>query len=89
MALVWLPYADAAEAERRLGGMPAGIEVECYRADGDAMPTLSELAAANEGERGNQARPDPGFGDRHGSCIAQDRTAPQDRTHRLGPKCRG
>jgi phosphoglycerate dehydrogenase-like enzyme len=38
MALAWLPYADAAEAERRLGGIPAGIEVECYLADGDPMP---------------------------------------------------
>jgi phosphoglycerate dehydrogenase-like enzyme len=38
MALAWLPYADPAEADRRLGGIPAGIEVECYRADGDAMP---------------------------------------------------
>jgi phosphoglycerate dehydrogenase-like enzyme len=38
MTLAWLPYADPAEAERRLGGIPAGIEVECYRADGDAMP---------------------------------------------------
>jgi phosphoglycerate dehydrogenase-like enzyme len=38
MALAWLPYADPAEAERRLGGIPAGIEVDCYRADGDAMP---------------------------------------------------
>src|ERR671917_1826646 len=38
MPLVWLPYADRAEAERRLGGIPAGIEVECYRADGDVIP---------------------------------------------------
>src|SRR5215210_7428253 len=38
MPLVWLPYADLAEADHRLGGIPAGIEVECYRADGDAMP---------------------------------------------------
>ena len=38
MALAWLPYADAAEAERRLSGIPAGIEVECYLADGDEMP---------------------------------------------------
>jgi phosphoglycerate dehydrogenase-like enzyme len=38
MALAWLPYADAAEAERRLGGVPAGIEVACYLADGDEMP---------------------------------------------------
>src|SRR5918911_1283410 len=38
MALAWLPYADRAEAERRPGGIPAGIEVDCYLADGDAMP---------------------------------------------------
>ena len=39
MTLTWLPYADPAEADRRLGGIPAGIEVECYRAaDGEAMP---------------------------------------------------
>ena len=36
--LVWLPYADRAEAEQRLGGLPAGIEVDCYRADGDELP---------------------------------------------------
>lgn len=35
---VWLPYADAAEAERRLGGIPDGVEVDCYRADGDDYP---------------------------------------------------
>src|SRR3712207_5831283 len=38
MALAWLPYADREEADRRLGGIPAGIEVDCYRADGEAMP---------------------------------------------------
>src|SRR5918997_5367096 len=38
MAIVWLPYADPDEAERRLGGIPAGVEVECYRADGDVIP---------------------------------------------------
>jgi phosphoglycerate dehydrogenase-like enzyme len=36
--LAWLPYADPAEADRRLGGIPDGIEVDCYRADGDAPP---------------------------------------------------
>jgi phosphoglycerate dehydrogenase-like enzyme len=35
---VWLPYADVEEAAERLGGVPAGIEVDCYRADGDARP---------------------------------------------------
>ena len=37
MALAWLPYATR-EADRRLGGIPDGIEVDCYRADGDPMP---------------------------------------------------
>jgi phosphoglycerate dehydrogenase-like enzyme len=36
---VWLPYADPAEAEQRLGGLPGGIQVDCYRADGDDWPT--------------------------------------------------
>jgi phosphoglycerate dehydrogenase-like enzyme len=38
MALAWLPYADPAEAVKRLGGIPAGIDVECYRANTEAMP---------------------------------------------------
>ena len=38
MALAWLPYADRAEAERRLGGIPDGIDVDFYRANGDPMP---------------------------------------------------
>jgi phosphoglycerate dehydrogenase-like enzyme len=38
MTLAWLPYADPEEADRRLGGIPAGIEVDCYRADGKPMP---------------------------------------------------
>ena len=38
MTLVWLPYADRDEAEQRLGGIPNGIAVDCYRADGDEMP---------------------------------------------------
>ena len=38
MTLAWLPYADPAEAERRLGGIPEGITVDCYRADGEPMP---------------------------------------------------
>jgi phosphoglycerate dehydrogenase-like enzyme len=37
-ALAWLPYADRDEASRRLGGIPDGIEVDCYRADGDPYP---------------------------------------------------
>jgi phosphoglycerate dehydrogenase-like enzyme len=38
MTRVWLPYADVEEADRRLGGLPDGIEVDCYRAEGDEMP---------------------------------------------------
>ena len=38
MALAWLPYADRAEAEQRLGGIPDGIDVDFYRAKGDPMP---------------------------------------------------
>lgn len=36
--VAWLPYADVAEAEQRLGGVPDGITVDCYRADGDVYP---------------------------------------------------
>jgi phosphoglycerate dehydrogenase-like enzyme len=36
--IAWLPYASVAEAERRLGGIPDGIEVDLYRADGDSWP---------------------------------------------------
>jgi phosphoglycerate dehydrogenase-like enzyme len=43
--LAWLPYADYAEAERRLGRIPAGLDLDFYRADGDALPgTLDEVA---------------------------------------------
>ena len=37
-ARVWLPYADRGEAAQRLGGLPDGIEVDCFRADGDDFP---------------------------------------------------
>jgi len=36
--VVWLPYASVQEAERRLGGIPDGIDVDVYRADGDSWP---------------------------------------------------
>ena len=36
--VVWLPYASVEEAEQRLGGIPDGIHVGCYRADGDSWP---------------------------------------------------
>jgi phosphoglycerate dehydrogenase-like enzyme len=35
---VWLPYADPDEAADRLGGIPEGLRVDCYRADGDPYP---------------------------------------------------
>ena len=36
--VAWLPYASPEEARRRIGGIPDGVEVHCYRADGDAYP---------------------------------------------------
>src|ERR1700730_4619060 len=43
MPLAWVPYADRAEAERRLNGIPAGLELDFYRADGDELPrTIDE-----------------------------------------------
>jgi phosphoglycerate dehydrogenase-like enzyme len=46
MPLAWVPYADRAEAERRLNGIPAGLELDFYRAEGDEqLPgTLDEVA---------------------------------------------
>ena len=45
MSLAWVPYAGRAEAERRLGGVPDGLELDFYRADGDEMPgTVGEVA---------------------------------------------
>ena len=43
--LAWLPYADRAEAEHRLGRIPHGIDLGFYRADGDPMPDrIGEVA---------------------------------------------
>ena len=36
--IAWLPYDSVEEAERRLGGIPDGIDVDVYRADGDSWP---------------------------------------------------
>ena len=45
MPLAWVPYTDRAEAERRLNGIPAGLELDFYRADGDELPgSLNEVA---------------------------------------------
>ena len=38
MVRVWLPYADVDEAAARLGGLPPGLEVDCFRGDGDDLP---------------------------------------------------
>jgi phosphoglycerate dehydrogenase-like enzyme len=43
--LAWVPYANRAEAERRLGAIPDGLELDFYRADGDEWPgTAGEVA---------------------------------------------
>lgn len=42
MAVVWLPYADTAEAEQRLGGIPSGLDVDCYLGGDDWPTTISE-----------------------------------------------
>jgi phosphoglycerate dehydrogenase-like enzyme len=43
--LAWVPYADRAEAERRLGPIPAGLDLDFYRAEGDPLPgRLDEVA---------------------------------------------
>jgi phosphoglycerate dehydrogenase-like enzyme len=43
--LAWVPYSGLAEAERRLGPIPAGVDLDFYRADGDALPgTIAEVA---------------------------------------------
>jgi len=45
VSLAWVPYADRAEAERRLKSIPAGLELDFYRADTDALPaTIDEVA---------------------------------------------
>lgn len=36
--VAWLPYANEAEAEARLGGIPDGVEVECFLDEGDDWP---------------------------------------------------
>ena len=45
MPLAWVPYTDYAEAERRLGPIPAGLDLDFYRADGGTLPgTVDEVA---------------------------------------------
>ncbi|WP_152364868.1 2-hydroxyacid dehydrogenase [Microlunatus speluncae] len=43
MRRVWLPFADLAEAERRLGGIPDGIEVDCFPGDGEWPDSIGEV----------------------------------------------
>jgi phosphoglycerate dehydrogenase-like enzyme len=43
--LAWVPYAGHDEAERRLGPIPAGLDLDFYLADGDALPaSVAEVA---------------------------------------------
>jgi phosphoglycerate dehydrogenase-like enzyme len=45
VSLAWVPYAGRDEAERRLGGVPDGLELDFYRAEGDELPgTVGEVA---------------------------------------------
>jgi phosphoglycerate dehydrogenase-like enzyme len=41
--LAWLPYADRAEAERRLGSIPAGIDLDFYTAEGPLPASIGEV----------------------------------------------
>ena len=43
MTTAWLPYADQAEAEERLGGVPDGIEVVPFAGDGSWPDGLAEV----------------------------------------------
>ncbi len=42
--LVWLPYADRLEAERRLGGIPDGLEVDCFDDEPKGTPLPDSIA---------------------------------------------
>ena len=43
MTRVWLPYADEDEAVRRLGDLPAGLEVDCWTGEGDPPASVGEV----------------------------------------------
>ena len=45
MPLAWVPYTGLAEAERRLGRIPDGLELDFYRADGDDFPATADEVA--------------------------------------------
>ena len=42
MTRVWVPYADLDEASERLGGIPEGIEADCWTADSEETPASTE-----------------------------------------------
>jgi phosphoglycerate dehydrogenase-like enzyme len=45
MPLAWVPYADYADAEQHLGAIPAGLDLDFYLADGDALPdSIADVA---------------------------------------------
>jgi phosphoglycerate dehydrogenase-like enzyme len=41
--LAWLPYVDRAEAERRIGAVPDGIEADFYRAEGPMPSSIADV----------------------------------------------
>ena len=41
--VAWLPYADAAEAADRLGGIPDGVEVHGFKDEGDWPDSIGEV----------------------------------------------
>ncbi len=41
--LAWLPYADHREAERRIGALPSGVDVDFYTADGPLPANIDEV----------------------------------------------
>jgi phosphoglycerate dehydrogenase-like enzyme len=43
--LAWVPYASRTEAQRRLGDIPDGLELDFYRADGDDFPATADEVA--------------------------------------------
>ena len=45
MPLAWVPYTGLAEAERRLGRIPDGLELDFYRADGDDFTATADEVA--------------------------------------------
>ena len=41
--VAWLPYADLAEAEARTGGLPDGVQVECFLDDGSWPDSIGDV----------------------------------------------